>query len=229
MTELENVEQVTKDLNEWLGEMPYFPNTEYITINKDGIFVGGKPATHYLGYEINSPEYIKATFKEIQNKYSSLQEIHILSSSTSGYRPPIRKEGIGTGCYVASSLRPSIQHGNGLWCRIKLNDGTEGIWAYIDWYGTLACCAESAADHTIRLLSNEKYASTRFILAIATKSKTKRTAPKKQNKKHVIHPETEFKQKLQGTDLSKLVGKPVQLNGYKIIVEKIAETKQNKR
>jgi uncharacterized Zn finger protein len=34
---------------------------------------------------------------------------------------------------------------------------------------------------------------------------------------------------LKDVDLSNCVGKPVQLNGYEIVVEKIAETKQNKR
>lgn len=42
----------------------------------------------------------------------------------------------------------------------------------------------------------------------------------------VQNPEVE---KLKGVDLSKLAGKTVELNGYKIIVEKIAETQQNKR
>ncbi len=224
MTELENVRQVTRDLNEWLGEMPYFPNTEYITVNADEIFVGGKPATHYLGYEIISPEYIKKTFKEIQNKFSNLQEIHILSSSTDGYVAPIRKERIATGGYAASELRPSLQHGNAAWCRIKLNDGTEGIWTYECYYGTFSDCAERCAQDTMRDLTNEKIPATRFILAIATKSKTKCTAAKKQNTKPVPQPETELKQTLRNTDLSKLAGKTVELNGYKIMIEK---TKQD--
>ncbi|MBR4507306.1 MAG: acyl carrier protein [Alphaproteobacteria bacterium] len=42
----------------------------------------------------------------------------------------------------------------------------------------------------------------------------------------VQNPEVE---KLKSVDLSKLAGKTVQLNGYKIIVEKIAETQQIKR
>jgi len=35
----------------------------------------------------------------------------------------------------------------------------------------------------------------------------------------VIPLETELKQKLQGADVSKLVGKTVQLNGYRILIE----------
>ena len=42
----------------------------------------------------------------------------------------------------------------------------------------------------------------------------------------VQNPEVE---KLKGVDLSKLAGKPVQLNGYEIVVRKLAETKQIKR
>jgi len=36
-------------------------------------------------------------------------------------------------------------------------------------------------------------------------------------------------EKLKAVDLSKLAGKPVQLNGYEIVVKKIAETQQIKR
>lgn len=42
----------------------------------------------------------------------------------------------------------------------------------------------------------------------------------------VQNPEVE---KLKGVDLSKLAGKPVQVDGYEIVVRKIAETKQIKR
>lgn len=34
--------------------MSNIPNTEYITINKDGIFVGGKPAVYYRGEKLYS-------------------------------------------------------------------------------------------------------------------------------------------------------------------------------
>ena len=44
-----------------------------------------------------------------------------------------------------------------------------------------------------------------------------------------IRPQNPEVEKLKGVDLSKLAGKPVQLNGYEIVVRKIAETQQNKR
>jgi len=51
----------------------------------------------------------------------------------------------------------------------------------------------------------------------------------KRVEKTVAKPQNPELEKLKGVDLSKLVGKPVQLNGYEIVVRKIAETKQIKR
>ncbi len=44
-----------------------------------------------------------------------------------------------------------------------------------------------------------------------------------------VQPQNPEVEKLKGVDLSKLAGKPVQLNGYEIIVKKIADNAQNKR
>ena len=48
--------------------MTDIPNTEYITIKSDGIFVGGKRATHYRGVEIGYRKSIKKNFQTIQNQ-----------------------------------------------------------------------------------------------------------------------------------------------------------------
>ena len=42
---------------EKVHKMTDISNTEYITINKDGIFVGGKPATTYRGKHIYCLNY----------------------------------------------------------------------------------------------------------------------------------------------------------------------------
>lgn len=47
--------------------------------------------------------------------------------------------------------------------------------------------------------------------------------PNTPTSKPVPQPETTLKQKLQGTDLSALAGKTVKLNGYEIIIRKIAQ------
>ncbi len=127
MTELENVEQVTKDLNEWLGEMPYFPNTEYITINKDGIFVGGKPTIKYRGYYIYHIEYIKEVFKWMQEKCPSIAAFHVITSKTR------EEDAVGY---------PSYEEGVNVWCRIALKKGTESAWVFS---GNLGSTEDSAS------------------------------------------------------------------------------------
>ena len=48
-------------------------------------------------------------------------------------------------------------------------------------------------------------------------------APNIPTKKPVPQPEMNLKRRLQGTDLSKLAGKTVELNGYKIVIKKLAQ------
>jgi len=52
-------------------------NTEYITINKDGVFVGGKPATTYHGERIYALDDIRADFAEIQRQNIKIEEFHV--------------------------------------------------------------------------------------------------------------------------------------------------------
>ena len=54
--------------------MSDIPNTRYITINKNGIFVGGKPATTYRGVEIKFIDDIKESFANTQSRNPKVQE-----------------------------------------------------------------------------------------------------------------------------------------------------------
>jgi len=97
--------------------MAELPNTEYITVNKDGIFVGGKPATHYRGVEIGFPEAVKRKFQVIQSRYPNIQEMRFLTSKTSGE--------------FLSNGNPDVENGPNGWACIKFNDGYIAPWAVI--------------------------------------------------------------------------------------------------
>ena len=98
-------------------EMPYMQNTEYITINTNGIFIGGKPATTYRGATIGYPESIHKNFQNLQNHYPNIQEMHFLTSKTTG-------EFYKTG-------NPVAEKGNNLWACVAFNDGYVAPWVLV--------------------------------------------------------------------------------------------------
>ena len=106
-------------------------NTEYITINKDGIFVGGKPATKYCEEKIDFVNAIKTNFAEIQRQNKNVQELHIGAFETKGK--------------FANSGTPSGVSGRYAWCRVKLFDGRLGNWVYQSAYGSVADCMNGCA------------------------------------------------------------------------------------
>ncbi len=55
---------------------------DYITINRDGIFVDNKPATKYHGKEISRQDQIKQVFKTPGTE--DILELHVLQSDTYG-------------------------------------------------------------------------------------------------------------------------------------------------
>ena len=89
--------------------MPKIQNTDFITINTSGIFIGGKPVTTYRGATIGYPESIHKNFQNIQNQYPNISEMHFLTSKTTG-------EFYKTGYPVA-------EKGDNLWARVAFNDG----------------------------------------------------------------------------------------------------------
>lgn len=108
------------------------PNTEYITINANGIFVGGKPATHYRGEKIESSDLAISIFGSIQREINpNVQELHVLSSETRGRR--------------AQTGNPSAEPGENAWYRVKFNDGTISDWVYLASQGSGPSCARICA------------------------------------------------------------------------------------
>lgn len=97
--------------------MPDMPKTEYITINTNGIFIGGKPATTYRGATIGYPESIHKNFQNLQKHYPNIQEMHFLTSKTTG-------EFYKTG-------NPVAEKGDNLWARVAFNDGYVAPWVLV--------------------------------------------------------------------------------------------------
>ena len=122
--------------------MSDIPNTEYITIKSDGIFVGGKPTTTYRWIKIGSAEYIKTAFKSIQTQYPNIKEIRFLTSKTSGE------------CYKTGT--PVIENGSNLWACVMFNDGYVGPWVAVakDIYDIIVF----HISHELRLMAENPYA-----------------------------------------------------------------------
>ena len=117
-------------------KMADIPNTKYITVKRNkngavGVFVGGKPATHYRGQEIYDINYVKDTFAGIQEQNPNITELHVLSSNTSGE--------------FAMVGNPSSTPGRYAWCRVKNNDGKLGGWVFDYAYASATNCANYCA------------------------------------------------------------------------------------
>jgi len=116
-------------------------DNDYITINENGIFIGGVPTLFYRDSKIIYPEEAIETFKKIKNLVKTrnnldVSEVHALSSET-----PVAGSFGGVG-------DPKPNHGRWLWYRVKFNDGSLSPWAYAtDFIGDraagvcAACCA----------------------------------------------------------------------------------------
>jgi len=95
--------------------MSEIPNTEYITIKKEGVFVGGQVAIYYRGKKLHSQSLTQTYFLYIQEKFPTIEEIHVLSSETDGKLYDI-------------NTKPTRQNGKYTWCRIKFTNGKLGHW-----------------------------------------------------------------------------------------------------
>ena len=215
--------------------MVYIPNTEYITINENGFFIGGKKVIGERNYNKEKPTLfhghtIYATesfasgfirfddwFKSVQSRIPDIEEIHAGAFDTTGER---NKQGF-----------PSGKIGANLWCRIKLKgkDATYNPWVFRETSYAVGSCVSNAGLYCVKQLTNEPDFASAVLQAANTDSK-KLEQQQKTNISYNDAPITELKQKLQNMDLSELVGKTVELNGYKIMIRKIAQnTKTNKR
>lgn len=111
--------------------MADIPNTEYITVKANGIFVGGKPATTYRGKTICYSNDVRESFADIQILNETVAELHVLSSETRGE--------------YAEPGNPSGKHGLNAWCRVKFENGNLGAWVFADTYSSAAVCARYCA------------------------------------------------------------------------------------
>ena len=164
--------------------MANIPNTEYITINKNGIFVGGKPATHYRGQEIFWIDNVRKRFASIQKLNKNVMEFHVLSSETRGK--------------YAKAGNPSSEHGQNAWCRVAFQDGTLGTWMSFYTFGSATSCANACAGYCMDGVHSSSTVRSALFGDAFTET-----------------------QKLKKINFSKLPNQPIELNGYRILVEKI--------
>ena len=172
--------------------MANIPNTEYITINKDGVFVGEKPATKYRGEDICWLLGLQKKFADIQRLNKNVAELHVLSSETCGES--------------AKPGNPSGKHGLNAWCRVKFENGNFGAWVFYNNYASAANCAYfCAGDCTQCVRENADFRS-----AVLGAVIDKQNSQPKQNA---------LTNALKDTDLSKLIGTH-KIGAYEIVVRK---------
>lgn len=105
------------------------PNTEYITVNKDGIFVGGKPATTYRDEDICGMQDVENMFAWMQKQNPEIEEFHIGAFETQHAKPG----------------NPNGVFGPNAWCRVKFKNGKLGAWVFDYAYGSADICASHCA------------------------------------------------------------------------------------
>lgn len=111
-------------------------NTEYITINKDGIFVGGKPAETYRGEKIWNIDFVKRVFAWMQEQNPEIEEFHIGAFATRGE--------------YAEVGNPSGEFGPNAWCRVKKKGSSASPWVFSNMLSSAANCARDCARHCAR-------------------------------------------------------------------------------
>ncbi len=127
-------------------------NTEYITVNANGVFVGGKTATTYRGQKVYDTDYVKyntdymkRVFAWMQEQNPNIIEFHIGAFVTPGeYAKPGNPDGV---------------FGPNAWCRVKYKNGNLGAWVFFYAYGSAADCASYCAGNCAYSVRN--YASFR--------------------------------------------------------------------
>ena len=111
--------------------MTDMPNTEYITINKNGVFVGGKIAKYYRGKDIENIDAVRVFFSKIQRENPEIKEMHV-----------------GAFALDEMSARYSVSPGAvgpNVWGRVKLSDGRLGPWVFGCTYESASVCVGRCA------------------------------------------------------------------------------------
>ncbi len=168
------------------------PNTEYITVNKDGIFVGGKPATTYRDEDICGMQDVKNMFAWMQKQNPEIEEFHIGAFETRGEH--------------AKPGNPNGVFGPNAWCRVKFKNGKLGAWVFVYPYGSAANCAYYCA----RDCANSVRGDASFRSAVLGAVIDKQNSRQKQNA---------LTNALKDTDLSQFIGTH-KIGAYEIVVRK---------
>lgn len=90
------------------------PSTEYITINKTGVFIDTNKTTKYRGKQIHFRKMLKEIFVILQRENPELECVQVITSETSGIQGDVNT--------------PSSKHGVYVWCRVGYKNGTFGPW-----------------------------------------------------------------------------------------------------
>ncbi len=122
------------------------PNTEYVTIKEDDVYVGSEPATQYNGEDIYRPYLCVAYFKEardvIREEYGyKFLELHCLQSSTKGE-------------YAKTGNPIPDKNGAYVWIRAlyknKEGKAVSSLWAFVNSYSYCASnCTYYCADYVL--------------------------------------------------------------------------------
>lgn len=158
-------------------------------------------ATKYRCKEILNTDLVIEIFKWMQKQNPEIEEFHIGAFATPGKR--------------AKAGNPDGAFGPNAWCHIKLRNSSAVLpWVFLTTYDSADNCAAYCAAtcaYTVR------YDASFFAAVLGNTSIDKQKSQPEQN---VPTPEIE---KLKDVDLSKLAGKIVELNGYKIMIKKTAQ------
>lgn len=172
--------------------MANIPNTEYITVKANGIFVGGKPATTYRGEYICGMQDVKNMFAWMQEQNPNITEFHIGAFVTLGE--------------YAKPGNPDGAFGPNAWCRVKYKNGKLGAWVFNNAYGSAAYCAHFCAFRCAYYVRN----SSAFRAAVFGVANEKQNSRQKQNA---------LTNALKDTDLSQFIGVH-KIGAYEIVVRK---------
>ncbi len=130
--------------------MATISNTKYVTVCKNGIFVGGKPAIYYCGQKILYPETIMDKFEQTQLKYPNIKEFRFLASETTGDR-------------TLESGTPVAKHGLNGWACFKFIDGFISPWVLMSKQNHLSTMHYVAGRGALDCLNNFCYNSDVFL------------------------------------------------------------------
>ncbi len=196
------------------------PNTEYITITSNGIFVGGQPATKYRGTEIWDQWHVVHnfnTFRKIileQNKLD-ISEMHVAST-----RLPLFPEDR----WASGDRMTPILNGDriGACFRVKCGEygfGSGDEWIYYDSFSSAEYCNGACAYRCVNIALEKKFLLLRKFYNSSLIFQ--HPAVTLQHKKEKVA------DALAGTDLSALVGQQIELqNGYIITIAKSIQPKR---